>query len=370
MHVCLVLESHALVQMGGAEYQAHQLAEELIRRQGVRVTYLARTVPHATSLEYRVQKVGDSAGFRRRAVIFDSRALWRTLGELRPDVIYQRIKQSYTAVCARYAVRNGIPMIFHVANEPDADGRWFRKNLSVNTPLDLLEVAAGNWGVRHASEVVVQTSRQGDLLQRNFGRGPTTLIRNYQPLPNALPEKRTHGLRVLWVGNIKETKRPDLFLELAERMAGRPGLEFWMVGREGSHRGIRPTMTAITQSRHVRYFGELPLGDVNALMEDADIFVNTSSFEGFPNTFIQAWGRGAIVTSLDVDIDGGLETRGIGYRTGTLTRLVEVIDGLGSSPQLRAEIARRAFAHVWQEHSLTNLRDLAQFVLDSVNRRA
>lgn len=318
---------------------------------------------------YEIRKVGDASGFRRRAVLFDARMLWRTLEELAPDVIYQRMKQSYTAVCARYAERAGIPLIFHVASEPDADGRWLRKHISVNTPLDLLEVAAGNWGVRHASRIVVQTSRQGDLLRQNLGREPAALIRNYQPLPNALPEKRAHGLRVLWVGNIKEIKRPDLFLELAERMSGCPGIEFWMVGRAGSHRGIQPTMTAIRQSRHIRYFGELPLGKVNALMEDADVFVNTSGFEGFPNTFIQAWGRGAVVTSLNVDVDGGMEARGIGYCTGGLPRLIEVIDELRVSPQLRAEIARRAFAHVWQEHSLVNLQDLAQFVLDSANRR-
>ena len=179
-----------------------------------------------------------------------------------------------------------------------------------------MEVAAGNYGVRRASHVVVQTSGQGDLLRRKFNREPTAVIRNFQPLPEALPTKQDGGLRVLWVGNIKEVKRPQLFLELAERMAGRPGYEFWMVGREGRHSGILPMMAAVQRSKNVRYFGELPLEKVNALMEEADVFVNTSSFEGFPNTFIQAWARGAIVTTLDVDVDGGLDARGIGFRAG------------------------------------------------------
>lgn len=367
--MCLVLEHHASVNMGGAEYQAHQLAEELSRRDGVRVTYLARTAPKLAIDQYEVRAIGNPSGFRRRAVIFDARRLGRALMALSPNVIYQRAKQSYTGVCAHYARHARIPMVFHVANEPDVDRRWLRGQLSSNTPLELLEVAAGNWGLKRASHVVVQTRRQGHLLQGRFGRDPTALVRNFQPLPDVLPPKRSHGLRVLWVANVKEAKRPELYLELAERMARRSGIEFWMVGRPSSHRAVRATMMAIHQSKNLRYFGELSLGEVNALMSDADVFVNTSSFEGFPNTFIQAWARGAIVTSLDVDIDGGMEAQGIGYCAGQLARLVDVIDMLGASTQMRAEIAQRAFAYAWKEHSLANLSVLADLVINAARTR-
>jgi glycosyltransferase involved in cell wall biosynthesis len=254
-------------------------------------------------------------------------------------------------------------MVFHAASEPDTDGRWFRKQLSANTPLDLLEVAAGNWGLRRAAHVIVQSEMQGTLLQRSFGREPSAVIPNSQPLPRDLPKKLAEGLRVLWVSNIKEVKRPDLFLDLAEQFHHRDDIEFWMVGRPGSHRSIKPIMDAIRRSPRIRYFGELPIDRVNELMAQADVFVNTSSFEGFPNTFIQAWSRGAIVTSLAVEVDGGLEARGIGYCTRSMPRLAEVISRLADSPDLRREISERAFAHVWQEHSGANLQRLADFVL-------
>jgi glycosyltransferase involved in cell wall biosynthesis len=357
------MEGHPLVQMGGAEYQAHQLAEALARRDGVRVTYLSRTVPDKATLPYQLRLMGDATGFRRRSTLFDARSLWATLKDVQPDVVYQRMKQGYTAVCAYYAQCAGIPMVFHAASEPDTDGRWFRKQLSANTPLDLLEVAAGNWGLRRAAHVIVQSEMQGTLLQRSFGREPSAVIPNSQPLPRDLPKKLAEGLRVLWVSNIKEVKRPDLFLDLAEQFCHRNDIEFWMVGRPGSHRSIKPTMGAIRRSTRIRYFGEVPIDRVNELMAQADVFVNTSSFEGSPNTFIQAWSRGAIVTSLAVDVDGGLEARGIGYCTGSVPRLVEVISRLADSPALRREISERAFAHVWQEHSGANLQRLADFVL-------
>ena len=127
LHVCLVMEGHPLVQMGGAEYQAHQLAEELCRRDGVRVTYLARTAPYAADLPYQLRSMGDASGFRRRSTLFDAQSLWKVLSDVHPDVIYQRMKQGYTAICAHYSRRAGVPLVFHAASDPDTDGRWLRK---------------------------------------------------------------------------------------------------------------------------------------------------------------------------------------------------------------------------------------------------
>ena len=357
------------MRMGGAEDQAHKLACELTGRDNVRVTYLARGVPSEGSCGYEVHGIQGSSALRHRTLLADSGHLFGKLRELRPDVVYQRAKIAYTAVCAYYARRAGIPLVFHVASDPDADGRLLRRPITVNAPLDILEVLVANWGVRRSSHVVVQTSKQADLLRRKFRREPFALVRNFQAIPAKLPEKGRCGLRVLWVGNVKEVKRPELFLELAECFAARDDIEFWMVGRAATHRGMRATMARIQKSKHVRYFGELSLDAVDALMNEADVFVNTSSFEGFPNTFIQAWARGAIVTSLEVDVDGGLDAAGIGYCTHSLTRLVEVIDQLRRSPQVRREISMRAFSHVLNEHSLKNVERLADLVLGAARSR-
>jgi len=245
MRVCLILENHPAAVMGGAEYQAHLLAEELASRPGVQATYLARSAPDSGLASYEIRHFGSTSGFRRRAVVFDSRSLWQALVDLQPDVIYQRMKQGYTLVGALYGRRNGVPFVFHAASEPDVDGRWLRKGLSPNLPLDLLDVAVGNLGVRLSSRVVVQTKKQALLLRRHFGREPAALVRNFQPLPHALPVKSGTDTRILWVGNIKGVKRPELFLGLASRFAGRDDVKFWMVGRPGGNRGTRATMLAI-----------------------------------------------------------------------------------------------------------------------------
>jgi glycosyltransferase involved in cell wall biosynthesis len=100
-------------------------------------------------------------------------------------------------------------------------------------------------------------------------------------------------------------------------------------------------------------------------MAEAHIHVNTSSFEGFPNTFVQAWARGAVVMSLAVDPDGDMQRLGIGFRTGSIEELKREIVELESSPARRQSIAKLAFDFARANHSLDAGQRLAQLLLDT-----
>jgi hypothetical protein len=129
-------------------------------------------------------------------------------------------------------------------------------------------------------------------------------------------------------------------------------------------------MDRIRASAHLKYLGELPIERVNQLMSQAALHVNTSSFEGFPNTFLQAWGRGAIVATLNVDPDQDtMESLGIGYCAGTMPRLRAFIDELSRSPERRRDIMDRAFAFVHAKHSLAEGARLADLILRAAKER-
>jgi hypothetical protein len=374
MRVCLVTENHAGAVMGGAEYQTALLAEELSRRPGVAVTYLTRRAPResdARELPYTVIQVGNAQGIRRRAVFFDAQPIERALEDLKPDVIYQQAKQSYTAMCARYAMRAGVPFFFHVAHDFDLNYRWITSRFSPNTPFDIVECLAGDWGIKHASHLIVQSERQEKLLQSRFGRSADAIVRNFQPLPETLPPKPTGPLQIFWVANLKDFKRPALFVELAESFADRTDLAFVMAGRPATQRRFRPLMEKLGRVPNLQYLGEVPIGRVNELMSQAAVHVNTSSFEGFPNTFLQAWARGAVVASLAVDPDEqSMESRGTGYCAGSMQRLHQIIDELSRSPETRQSVAQRAFEFVHEQHSLLHGVRLANLILDAATSNA
>src|SRR3970282_149084 len=107
------------------------------------------------------------------------------------------------------------------------------------------------------------------------------LIRAGHPLVQPASQDRT---TVLWVGRGHPLKQPELFLALAERLP--PG------------RGRPAGLPNVTMHENV------PLRDVGRLFEQAKLFVNTSTYEGFPNTFVQAALQGVPTLSWSVDPDG------------------------------------------------------------------
>jgi len=374
LKACVIVQNHPAVAMGGAQYQGHLLAEELARRRGVEVTYLARDIPADAAQRfgttYTIRSMGTWRGIRRRAAVFDAPQLWRLLRELQPDVIYQQMRQSYTAVSALYARRTGVPFFFQIASDLDIDPGWFSSGISSNLPFNLLESITGLWGLRRADYILAQSTRQARLLRERLGLEAAAVIRNFQPLPARLPDKPLAPVEVLWVANFKDVKRPELFVQLAEEFRGRNDVRFTMAGRpSGQRRRFAPLMERIGQMENLRYLGELSIDEVNERMAQAHIHVNTSSFEGFPNTFIQAWAQGAVVTTIAVDPDEeGMERLGIGICAGTFDNLRSVIDELVRNPERRHSIGVRAFEFAHANHALDRGARLADLMLEKAER--
>lgn len=369
MKVCVVTQNHPEVAMGGAEFQSHLVAQELASRPGVEVFFLARGVPssgHYGNPTYSAIALGAPSGLARRSLTFDAPKLTRVLQSIRPDLIYQRMRISYTGICQAYAQAAGIPLCLHLASDFDLDPRLVRPGrLSFNLPFEVLDTAIGNWGLRRASHVIVQTETQARLLRTHYRRGASVIVHNFQPLPVEIRPRSDDPLRVVWIGNLRPIKRPELFIELARRFAGRTDVEFLMAGRTyGSPFGQE------SLPPNLRYLGPLPRSQVLDLLNRSHVLINTSSTEGSPNTFIEAWSHGVVVASLNVDVDGALTKDGMGVLAGTMDGLVAKVDSLLNCPADRAAMSARAFAFVHERHSLRNATDLCDFIVASANAEA
>jgi len=130
-----------------------------------------------------------------------------------------------------------------------------------------------------------------------------------------------------------------------------------MIGREGDatyaalHERIR-------QMANVDYLGELPVERVDAEIAASDILVNTSSTEGFPNTFIQGWLRGVPAVSCYVDPDKCLSQGGAGILAGDPARLASVItELLADAAKLRA-LSAAAREYGRRNHTLERAKSL------------
>jgi len=216
-------------------------------------------------------------------------------------------------------------------------------------------------GVRLAHEVVCRSSEQQDRLHNQYGR-KGVLIRTGHPHP---PARHVPKSYVLWVGRGNPLKRPEMFLDLVARM---PHHRFVMVvAHEDAHLDLLQQVRArASMLDNLDLYEDVPWSKMDNYFARARVFVNTSTYEGFPNTFVQAALHGAPVVSWRVDPDQLLSTGQLGLCAGeSFDRLVDLVQGLFESESgwstLSKEVERYASTH----HLLSVSVDALKILLGS-----
>jgi glycosyltransferase involved in cell wall biosynthesis len=362
--ICVVTPVHWKAFMGGAQYQIRCLLDYLGSLDRYDIHYLARRVPEDRHLDhYTIHRIGDGGPMPRFGYITDAPKLYRALNDLQPAVIYQRVGCAYTGICAYYAGRRGARLVWHAANDSD-----FNREIRVsdrNFIRAFLEASALSYGIRHADKVIVQTNHQAQLLYDRFSRSADAVIRNFHPFP-AETRDTDEPLRIVWIANFKRSKRPEAFVRLAESLRNLTGVRFVMIGAPAvggdSAQWNDALVRRIAAAPNLTYLGQLDQDEVNAQLEGAYVFVNTSLYEGFPNTFIQAWLRGVPVVSLTVNPDGIFDNEAVGVHSGTEERMTEVIRYLVENRSHRDRLAGNARNQARELHSMKNAERLAQII--------
>ena len=357
---------------GGAEYQMALLIDALVACGRYEVHFLTHFVDgRDRTRNYDVSRIGDGGPIPRLGYIMDAPSLYRRLREIDPCLIYQRVACSYTGICAFYSRRRSVPLLWHVAHDTDVT----RETLDParNFVRLRLEKWAIEYGLKHATRIVVQTRHQDELMRKNYGRSADAVIYNFHPAATETIDK-SGPLTVVWIANLKPWKRPEVFVRLAESFRGRNDVRFIMVGAAAGTIGKvgvwqDALMRNIEAAPNLQYVGHKTLAEVNELLARAHIFVNTSTHEGFPNTFVQAWLRDVAVVSLSVDPDRVLEQRQVGIAARSESELAAAVRSLTDSPEVRAGFVLRGRDHATANHSLRNAEEQVRLI-ESWRRKA
>jgi hypothetical protein len=346
--------------MGGSQYQAKVLIEYLLKHYDVDIAYLTtRYDPNFKPEGYRVVPFSKPGGIRRFGLFFDAFRLYNALRKERPNAILQIVACAHTGIAAFYAKLHGCRMIWRVSSdrsvEPETAPWWHLHRQ--------LERAFVEYGIRNAQLVLAQSHYQQEALARHMHCTHVRVLRNFHPAPAEFERPARREMRVVWVANLKPLKNPGAFVRLARRFDYRNDVRFVMVGLAlGNEAWTREQLAAIEATPNVEYLGGRTQEEVNALFESADLLVNTSDYEGFSNTFIQAWMRRVPVASLHVDPDGLLSRGGLGVVSHTEEQLYRHVTGLINSPEKRAEIGARARVYALSHHAEANIEEIAKLL--------
>lgn len=271
----------SLRQVGGAEVQQRYLAREFVRR-GYEVSMICMDHGQPDGIEIDGVKVyrahAPNAGIPVIRFLHPRlTSIWQAMRRADADLYYQRTAASLSATVVAFAKLHGRVSVYAGASDRD----FMRDTPNIQYARDR---ALYRWALRHADIVVAQTPTQRDACQRNFGRAPVVIRSCYEH--QGEPARRCGP--VLWVGNLAAVKRPELFVELARRL---PQYRFKLIG--GADESKLAALRGLARgTTNLELPGFVPFAQIETHFDGAALLVNTSSNEGFPNTFLQAWSRG------------------------------------------------------------------------------
>ena len=85
--------------------------------------------------------------------------------------------------------------------------------------------------------------------------------------------------------------------------------------------------------------------------------MNTSSLEGFPNTYLHSWRNGLPVFTIDIDPDSLIEDNDIGFTAGSFERLLSEVRSIVNDRDRRDAMSARALEYVRKNHDIRDKGD-------------
>ncbi|MFW6169316.1 MAG: glycosyltransferase family 4 protein [Planctomycetota bacterium] len=159
------------------------------------------------------------------------------------------------------------------------------------------------WSYPRSTAVVVQTQAAGDFVQQFVRRKPVYVIPNCVwsgTVPDSLPTLECRPRRIVAMGRLVPQKGFDLLVEAFAQVA--PDHPEWtavLVGEGPERQRLETLIEQRGLSGRVSLCGWRD--DPARLLSQAQVFVLSSRYEGFPNALLEAMACGVVPVAFDCD---------------------------------------------------------------------
>jgi glycosyltransferase involved in cell wall biosynthesis len=208
-------------------------------------------------------------------------------------------------------------------------------------------------GLMLADCIITQTAQQQLMLKQGFGLASTPLSMpsdvSSSLSPAELTNQRTGRLNVLWVGRMMPVKRPEMILDIAAQL---PEITFHVVGGTDQDAAYNDSiMTRAAGLSNVIMHGRMSRSDVFRLYRSCHALTCTSEYEGFPNTFLEAFAHGLPVIST-VDPDGIIERKSLGSHCTTAQEFIDTLRAMSRHTDRLKALGENAWRYYYCTHHL------------------
>lgn len=244
-------------------------------------------------------------------------SLIQALRKADAEIYYQNCGEYITGQVAMWCKIKNKRFVYSVASDPDCD-------VELPNMHNQRERILYRYGLRNADLIIVQTEKQKKMLKQGFG------LHSYvHPMPSKDSitdyniEDRHKHFNVLWVGRLAPVKRLDRLINIAKKIED---CTFTVIGGIDQDKMYADDLiNNMSSIKNIRYCGRIKNEKMKDYYKSASILCCTSDYEGFPNTFLEAWAQGLPIIST-IDPDGLIERKGIGTVCKTNEDFINAIE--------------------------------------------
>jgi len=202
--------------------------------------------------------------------------------------------------------------------------------------------------IRACDVILAQTKTQQALLAEYFGVLSKVVHSAFQvkePTANMKPKEH-----VLWVGQCLSYKRPWIVVEVARAL---PEIPFVMIMPLVDNDLAKALLDQLMPLQNVSFIDYVPYAEVQSYYDIARIVLNTSLFEGYPNTLNQTAQARSVYISLKWNADDVLGADGMGFCCeNDVSRFIAMIEQVYHDTVLQDKIGERAFQMLKKNNAL------------------
>lgn len=338
---------------GGSEVQLYLIGTEFTSYKKDEIFFVVADYGQMNVEEINTIKVIKSINFNTN-YLFSSIKLLRILKRINPDIIILRSFAPLSGFLSVYI--NKIlksKLIFMIPHDSHTDDGYKNKK-------GVVKHFFANLIIRYSDLIITQNEYQKKNLAEK-GITSVTIGSGY-----TIPEKISRkGACILWVGRSESWKRPELFLELAELKHEK---NFVMVCPPSTYNPelFGRIKKETGRMENLKFMDFVPFDEIDQYFQKAKVFVNTSTQEGFPNTFIQAAKNSTPIISLDVNPDNILDEYNCGFFCdGDFDRMGKRLDQLLNDANLYERMSKNAYRYAKENHDIEkNAKELYRVMVD------
>lgn len=336
--------------VGGAQLQQILIGKELIRRghDVYFIEYETSKKDEKTIDGIQVVTKPLPTGSELSRALTALRGTRNVLNKIDPDICYRRSLDFEILPISLYCSVTKTRFVYGIAHDDELTDNPHKFSAGIKS--SSIYTSVNRFALSNASAVIAQNATQYDLATERLSTDIYRIPNCYESAIAKPVDWEFDSPVVFWAARFEPWKNPTVVTDLAGEL---PEVTFVMAGGPGDKELVSAVQQHASELENLSYLGHVPFSEIDRYFAAADVFLNTSEAEGFPNTFLQAWANKTPVASLSVDPDDILSSREIGIvGDGSVEKLQDRLEQLVTDDNRIEELGHASRSYLREHHTV------------------